>query len=94
MSILVLGGAGYIGSHAVYQLIDQNYDVLVVDNLQTGHEVSSRIGERRSGDPSKLVASAEQIKHVLEWEPKRTSIQRIIKDAWSWHQSHPNGYKN
>jgi len=38
MSILVLGGAGYIGSHAVYQLIDQKYDVVVVDNLQTGHE--------------------------------------------------------
>lgn len=37
MSILVLGGAGYIGSHAVYQLIDQNYEVVVVDNLQTGH---------------------------------------------------------
>lgn len=38
MSILVLGGAGYIGSHAVYQLIDQNFDVVVVDNLQTGHK--------------------------------------------------------
>lgn len=37
MSILVLGGAGYIGSHAVYQLIDQKYEVVVVDNLQTGH---------------------------------------------------------
>lgn len=37
MSILVLGGAGYIGSHAVYQLIDANEDVVVVDNLQTGH---------------------------------------------------------
>lgn len=37
MSILVLGGAGYIGSHAVSQLIDNNYDVIVVDNLQTGH---------------------------------------------------------
>ncbi|MCM3585222.1 UDP-glucose 4-epimerase GalE [Mesobacillus maritimus] len=38
MSILVLGGAGYIGSHAVYQLIDQGYEVVVVDNLLTGHE--------------------------------------------------------
>lgn len=37
MSILVLGGAGYIGSHAVYQLIDQKFDVVVIDNLQTGH---------------------------------------------------------
>lgn len=38
MSILVLGGAGYIGSHAVYQLIDQGYQVVVIDNLQTGHK--------------------------------------------------------
>lgn len=38
MSILVLGGAGYIGSHAVYQLIDKGYNVVVVDNLQTGHQ--------------------------------------------------------
>ncbi|GAY77181.1 UDP-glucose 4-epimerase GalE [Sporolactobacillus inulinus] len=38
MSILVLGGAGYIGSHAVYQLIDAGEDVVVVDNLQTGHK--------------------------------------------------------
>lgn len=38
MSILVLGGAGYIGSHAVYQLIDQGENVIVVDNLATGHK--------------------------------------------------------
>ncbi|MGG4490892.1 UDP-glucose 4-epimerase GalE [Metabacillus idriensis] len=38
MSVLVLGGAGYIGSHAVYQLADQGLDVVVVDNLQTGHK--------------------------------------------------------
>lgn len=38
MSILVLGGAGYIGSHAVDQLIEKGYAVAVVDNLQTGHE--------------------------------------------------------
>lgn len=37
MSILVLGGAGYIGSHAVDQLIHNGYDVAVVDNLLTGH---------------------------------------------------------
>ena len=37
MSILVLGGAGYIGSHAVDQLINKGYQVVVVDNLLTGH---------------------------------------------------------
>lgn len=38
MKVLVLGGAGYIGSHTVYYLIDNGYDVVIVDNLQTGHE--------------------------------------------------------
>ena len=38
MKVLVLGGAGYIGSHTVYDLIDHGYDVVIVDNLQTGHE--------------------------------------------------------
>ena len=36
--ILVCGGAGYIGSHAVRQLIDKNEKVVIVDNLETGHE--------------------------------------------------------
>lgn len=37
MSILVLGGAGYIGSHTVYELVDKGADVVIVDNLETGH---------------------------------------------------------
>lgn len=37
MSVLVAGGAGYIGSHAVKQLIENGYDVVVVDNLFRGH---------------------------------------------------------
>ncbi|HAT81949.1 MAG TPA: UDP-glucose 4-epimerase GalE [Eubacterium sp.] len=36
MSVLVLGGAGYIGSHTVYELIDKGEDVVVVDDLLTG----------------------------------------------------------
>ena len=38
MKILVTGGAGYIGSHAVYALIEQGHQVVVVDNLVTGHK--------------------------------------------------------
>ena len=37
MSILVCGGAGYIGSHVVKYLLEKNEDVVVVDNLITGH---------------------------------------------------------
>ncbi len=36
MAILVLGGAGYIGSHTVYELIAAGRDVVVADNLLTG----------------------------------------------------------
>lgn len=42
MSILVLGGAGYIGSHAVDKLIERGYDVAVIDNLLTGHKEAVR----------------------------------------------------
>jgi len=38
MSILVLGGAGYIGSHTVYELVKNEEHVVIVDNLETGYE--------------------------------------------------------
>lgn len=40
MKILVLGGAGYIGSHTVYELIDAGHDVIVIDNLLTGFKAA------------------------------------------------------
>ena len=36
MNILVIGGAGYIGSHVSYELCDQGYNVTVLDNLSSG----------------------------------------------------------
>ena len=38
MSILIIGGAGYIGSHTVKYFLEQNEDIIVVDNLLTGHK--------------------------------------------------------
>lgn len=38
MNILVTGGAGYIGSHTTYQLLDHGHNVVVLDNLSTGHK--------------------------------------------------------
>lgn len=38
MRILVLGGAGYIGSHTVSELVDAGDEVVIIDNLETGHQ--------------------------------------------------------
>ena len=40
MAILITGGAGYIGSHATKYFLDKGEDVIVCDNLQTGHKAS------------------------------------------------------
>lgn len=37
MAVLVCGGAGYIGSHVTRALIDSGEEVVVLDNLLTGH---------------------------------------------------------
>ena len=41
-TILVTGGAGYIGSHTVLELLAQNYDVVVIDNLSNSKQESLR----------------------------------------------------
>ncbi|MGV3465831.1 MAG: UDP-glucose 4-epimerase GalE [Heyndrickxia sp.] len=58
----------------------------------TGIDIPAVIGERRAGDPSKLIASSSKAKEILGWDPQRTLIDKIIKDAWNWHSHHPNGY--
>ena len=40
MTVLILGGAGYIGSHATAEFLARGYDVAVIDNLSTGHRVA------------------------------------------------------
>lgn len=46
MSILVTGGAGYIGSHAVSGLIDKGYEVIIIDNLETGFKEAVHKGAK------------------------------------------------
>ena len=56
-TILVVGGAGYIGSHMVKELTEHNYDVLILDNLSTGRRrlvTGGRFIHGDLGDPTLL----------------------------------------
>lgn len=59
----------------------------------TGHDIPVRLGERRAGDPAKLIASSDKARRVLDWTPTRSNVETILTDAWNWHASHPFGYQ-
>lgn len=71
-TILVAGGAGYIGSHMVALLVERGYDVVVVDNLSTGHAQAVKgarfyEGDLRDGDFLEKVFSENRIHGVINF---------------------------
>lgn len=58
----------------------------------TGHPIPVVMGDRRPGDPPQLVAAAHKARNVLGWSPRFTRVEEIIKNAWSWHFKHPDGF--
>ena len=67
----------------------------IVDAVRkvTGLSIPAKIGERRAGDPAKLVASSEKARRELGWVPKHENVEDMISSAWNWHQKHPNGFE-
>jgi UDP-glucose 4-epimerase len=65
-TILVTGGAGYIGGHVVKELLRQGHKPIVYDNLQTGHRKASKNGLFIEGDLSdqKKLAKAFQANSI------------------------------
>jgi UDP-glucose 4-epimerase len=62
MRILVVGGAGYIGSHMVKMLLVTGHEVIILDNLSSGHRDAVLGGTFVEGD----LADAEYLKQVFE----------------------------
>jgi len=52
----------------------------------TGRPVHRRVGPRRAGDPSRLVADIGKAQRELGWSPRRSDLGTMIADAWAWMQ--------
>ncbi len=65
-SILVTGGAGYIGSHTVLQLLEQDFHVVVLDNLSNSSAESLRRVEALTGKQITFVQGDIRDLHVLD----------------------------
>lgn len=81
MSVLVTGGAGYIGSHTVIELIENGYDVVVVDNLCNSKKVALERVEKIVGKKIKFyqenVCDLEKIRDIF----KKENIDSVIHFA-------------
>ena len=52
----------------------------------SGVEFPVEEAPRRPGDPASLVARADAIRTVLDWEPRYNDLETIVADAWRWEQ--------
>ncbi|MFW6044113.1 MAG: UDP-glucose 4-epimerase GalE [Planctomycetota bacterium] len=68
----------------------------VIDTVGTvsGREIPVREGDRRPGDPPRLVSSPEKAEQELGWEPQYPELTDIVETAWQWHSTHPDGYED
>lgn len=96
MSVLVLGGAGYIGSHAVYQLLDRGETVVVVDNLETGQrqavhpEAVFYEGDVRDRDFLRTVFKKERIEEVIHFAAS-SLVGESMKDPLKYYDNNVSG---
>ncbi|KER09478.1 MAG: UDP-galactose-4-epimerase [[Candidatus Thermochlorobacteriaceae] bacterium GBChlB] len=61
-------------------------DVIEAAKRITGKPIAVIEGDRRAGDPAKLIGSAAKAKALLGWQPRFADLDTIISTAWAWHQ--------
>ena len=98
MSILVTGGAGYIGSHTVYKLIEEGRDVVIIDNLETGYieavHPKARFykGDIRDKDFLNSVFSKEKIDAVIHFAAN-SLVGESMKNPLKYYDNNLYGTK-
>lgn len=79
-----------LGSSKGYSVLE----IIEAARKVTGHNIPCKVEQRRAGDPSILIASTEKAVEKLNFKPKYTDIEEIIKTAWAFHKKHPEGYNS
>lgn len=98
MAVLVLGGAGYIGSHTVYELIDAGREVIVADNLETGHQQAVHPqakfykGDIRDRAFVDSVLEAENVECVIHFAAN-SLVGESMTDPLKYYDNNLNGTK-
>lgn len=96
--ILVVGGAGYIGSHVCKMLAKKGYDVIVYDNLSSGHKEFLKWGEFIEGDLSdysKLdnIFKTKKIDVVMHFSAF-IFVGESVKDPYKYYQNNVSNTLN
>lgn len=96
MSILVTGGAGYIGSHAVKQLRAKNENVVVIDNLCKGHveavpeEVAFHEVDLRDQSQLKEILKQHKVQAVVHFAAL-ASVPESVADPYEYYENNTAG---
>ena len=97
MKILVVGGAGYIGSHMVKQLVNAGNDVITLDNLSYGYRDAVKYGEFVEGDLGDdavldAIFKAGDIDAVMHFAGFIQVGESVIKPSMYYHNNVANTF--
>ncbi len=90
LEYLIAGGASTavnLGTGTGYSV----EEVIASVERITARPVPKRYEARRPGDPPSLVANADRGAKLLDWKPRQSDIDTIVRSAWHWHQSRAHG---
>ncbi len=91
LKVLVTGGAGYIGSATVRMLVSAGYDVVVFDDLSSGHlEALPASVEVRTGsvlDPGALAGAADGVDAALHFAADIEAGESVVDPSRFWHKN-------